>query len=52
MTYGRQHLAFWLKEENGTLTRQDPLSAVRTPVAHFYDIIHGTNSQQIQSIEP
>ncbi|XP_042907818.1 echinoderm microtubule-associated protein-like CG42247 [Parasteatoda tepidariorum] len=30
VTYGRQHLAFWLKESNGLLIRKDPLSAGRT----------------------
>ncbi|GFY68472.1 echinoderm microtubule-associated protein-like CG42247 [Trichonephila inaurata madagascariensis] len=30
VTYGRQHLAFWLKDGNGTLNRKDPLSAGRS----------------------
>ncbi|CAL1277095.1 unnamed protein product [Larinioides sclopetarius] len=30
VTYGRQHLAFWLKDGNGALNRKDPLSAGRS----------------------
>ncbi|KAG8179242.1 hypothetical protein JTE90_004070 [Oedothorax gibbosus] len=30
VTYGRQHLAFWLKDANGNLNRKDPLSAGRS----------------------
>ncbi|KFM61239.1 Echinoderm microtubule-associated protein-like protein, partial [Stegodyphus mimosarum] len=30
VTYGRQHLAFWLKDGNGELNRKDPLSAGRS----------------------